>query len=84
MMTKDINYMIHRVSPAYKIDCNCPVRFGRLSPGEVILFKSKGKGRAHFQCGHRCLSPAECLQKPLTGQVRRFSGRNISGNTKVR
>ena len=49
---------------------NCPVCFGRLSPSEVIQFKSEG--RAHFQCGRRLLRPAECLKKLATGQQKRM------------
>ena len=46
---------------------NCPVRFGRLPPREGIHLKSKG--RAHFPCGRRSISPAACLQEPATGQL---------------
>jgi uncharacterized protein YfaQ (DUF2300 family) len=36
---------------------------------EAIQFKSKGKGRAHIECGRRSPQPAECLQAPATGQA---------------
>ena len=46
---------------------NCPVRFGRLPPGEVMQFRSQG--RAQTECGRRSLSPAECRKEPATGQL---------------
>ncbi len=60
-----INKALENVSPPDSL-----VLFGRLPPGEVIEFKSKG--RAHFPCGRRSISPAECLQKPAAGRWHRY------------
>ena len=39
-----------------------------MSPSVGIQFRRKGL--AHFQCGRRSLSPAECLKAPAPGQLR--------------
>ena len=47
---------------------SCPVRLAQFAPSEVI--HSKSKGQAHFPCGRRSLSPAECRKEPATFQLR--------------